>query len=288
MFKELKKIIKGIFLSGEAVVLWSSAFIILFLMYRSSPYWSSLILNYTFSTFLFLLLPISISIFPSKKTKSNYLLWSLIFTLSVAPLLAGEVFPLFRNRIFPQYSTLTGPLYRWEIFLLLVLPVFILIFFSQKKLNFSLKKIGLGFGKWKLWIPITIAFLLIITPILWFLSRNPEFRSTYPLFKGMIRSDTDFWLIDLSWFYYLLIWEFFFRGFILFKLAEKMGVYRAIFFQAVIFSFAHLGKPEIETYSSLVGGVLVGLLAYYSRSILPCAIIHWAIAIIMDIFVYFF
>jgi hypothetical protein len=42
---------------------------------------------------------------------------------------------------------------------------------------------------------------------------------------------------------------------------------------------AHFGKPEWETYSSIVGGVLSGWVAYRVRSFYPSWLIHWALAV---------
>ncbi|MBN1151552.1 CPBP family intramembrane metalloprotease [candidate division WOR-3 bacterium] len=287
MKRAIKEISVQVFATREALVFWTSTYIILVLMYRSAPYWSSLSLNYTYSTFLFLLLPLVVASFPQKKNSVNIVFWAIAFTFVILPLLAGEFLPEIRNRYFPPYNPETGPLNSIEKGIILVVPSFLLVLLYCRFSGFDPKSLGLGIGKWKFWIPLTVVLVLVMTPILFIFSKKPDFIQTYPLFKSMIKSDADFWSVDLTWFYYLYIWEFFFRGFILFSLAKKMGPARAIFVQAIIFSFAHLGKPEIEVYSSMVGGVLVGILSYISNSVLPGAIIHWLIALIMDFFVFF-
>jgi len=258
MKKEIIKILKDLTLKKESYIIFFSTLIILVLMYRSSPYWSSMIRNYIYSTFLFLFLPLLIAAFPEKKriyNKKILLFWSfLIFTIVIS-LVFIEIFPKLFTNLFPIYKEGGDPLVGWIFFLIISIPVFIIILIYLKSAKFKLSEFGICIGKWKLWIPVTIIFLIIITPILFFLSKNPEFKSTYPLFKRMIFSNTDFWKIDITWFYYIYIWEFFFRGFILFALVKKVGVVRAIFIQAIIFSFAHLGKPELEVYSSLIGGI---------------------------------
>ncbi|KQC13477.1 MAG: hypothetical protein APR63_08565 [Desulfuromonas sp. SDB] len=287
--QEIINLVKDTFTSRESLLLWLSPLVILFLLYRSDPYWHPLVLNYLFSSFLFVFIPVAIYIFPQKEkqSKSTWILWFTFFILSILPMLLGEFFSIKRDQWFPPYVPGQEPMHNWPWLPVIIIPLGILMFWTMHKSGFKPADFGISWGRWKLWVPLVVAFLIIITPILWILSKQPEFQQTYPLFRYMIRNNADFWAIDLSWFYYILIWEFLFRGFILFTLAKKIGVSRAIFVQAIIFSFAHLGKPELETYSSLAGGVLVGMLAYLSRSFLPGAVVHWALALIMDILVFF-
>jgi membrane protease YdiL (CAAX protease family) len=70
----------------------------------------------------------------------------------------------------------------------------------------------------------------------------------------------------------------------LFVLEKRTGFLIANLIQAMAFAFMHLGKPEIEVYSSLIGGLIIGWLCYRSRSFLPAFIIHWGIQTTMDLF----
>lgn len=73
-------------------------------------------------------------------------------------------------------------------------------------------------------------------------------------------------------------WEFMWRGLMLFALAHYFGPGPAIFLQAVPFAFMHLGKPEIETLSTIFGGAAFGYIAWQSGSFLYPFLIHWFIA----------
>lgn len=73
-------------------------------------------------------------------------------------------------------------------------------------------------------------------------------------------------------------WEFMWRGMMLFALAHYFGPGPAIFLQAVPFAFMHLGKPEIETLSTIFGGAAFGYIAWQSGSFLYPFLIHWFIA----------
>ncbi len=67
--------------------------------------------------------------------------------------------------------------------------------------------------------------------------------------------------------------EFIYRGFLLFGLKEKFKE-GSILIQVIPFVLLHLGKPEIETISTLLTGILFGYVAYRGRSYWPAFIIH--------------
>ncbi len=61
--------------------------------------------------------------------------------------------------------------------------------------------------------------------------------------------------------------EFFYRGFLLFALLRVAGPI-AVEIATLPFAFAHLGKPELETLSTLGGGLLYGWLDWRTGSVL--------------------
>jgi membrane protease YdiL (CAAX protease family) len=67
--------------------------------------------------------------------------------------------------------------------------------------------------------------------------------------------------------------EFFFRGFLIFGLKDRLKEV-AIFVQVIPFVLVHIGKPEIETLSTILTGILFGYIAYRGRSFWPAYIIH--------------
>ncbi len=86
---------------------------------------------------------------------------------------------------------------------------------------------------------------------------------------------------------YMFCWEWFFRGFALFGMAQGLGFIAAIALQAVIFGFAHMGKPPVEMWSAFVGGLVLGSLAWREKSFFPAFLIHalihvsWAILVLI-------
>ena len=70
----------------------------------------------------------------------------------------------------------------------------------------------------------------------------------------------------------------------LFGLEEKFGV-NAILFQMLPFVILHNGKPFVETFSAIIGAILLGYIALRTRSIFYGVAIHFILFFSMDLFV---
>jgi hypothetical protein len=146
-------------------------------------------------------------------------------------------------------------------FALLPLLVIILIL-RHNPLNF-----GLHWGNAKFWLPHVIVTCLILTPILYFSSLMPEFQKYYR------QENFHFWTYFLTQCALLMGWEYIFRGFLLFGLKDKFKE-TAIVIQMVPFVLLHLGKPELETISTIFTGLYFGWVCYRGQSYWPALIIH--------------
>jgi membrane protease YdiL (CAAX protease family) len=142
-----------------------------------------------------------------------------------------------------------------------VIPMLVVLFvFRQKPSEF-----GFGLGDWKAGLVLTLGGILLIAPILWLVSHGGSMQDYYkPMAVGLPWNT----LLDLFG------WEFFFRGWLLFGYARKFGP-EAIWLQAVPFALAHIGKPEIETLSTIFGGFAFGWVAWRTRSFVYPLLIHW-------------
>ncbi|MHB0912385.1 MAG: CPBP family glutamic-type intramembrane protease [Armatimonadota bacterium] len=127
-----------------------------------------------------------------------------------------------------------------------------------------------------------ILFALIL-PLLFWAATKPEYRNYYPMNPSARDSLTAFIRFELVYGVYLLCWEFFFRGFLLFGFSRSIGLWGAVFAQAIPFGIMHYGKPEFA--GSFVSGLVLGWLAARSKSFAPCFALHWAISITFDILV---
>lgn len=137
-------------------------------------------------------------------------------------------------------------------------------------------------GAWR-WVLICYLFMLpfvIAAAFLpWF---SAQFQATYPLRRAVRADLRTLFYFELCYGFYFFCWEWFFRGYLLFGLWRGTGVW-AIPLQAIPFGFLHWGKPPIEMAGSFVAGIALALLALRGRSFLPCFVLHWAVAVTMDL-----
>ena len=107
-------------------------------------------------------------------------------------------------------------------------------------------------------------------------TRMPVFQRYYAHYgpQGALWPWLGFFVVDM-W-----AWEFFFRSFMLFGLEPAMGEL-AIYVQMIPFAIAHLGKPQIETLSSIAGGIAIGYIVRRCRSFWPAFALHLAIGLTM-------
>ena len=150
-----------------------------------------------------------------------------------------------------------------------IIPMLIILFVFRD----PPKEYGFQLGDWRtglMWVVIGCVGMAII---LWFVARTPGMQKYY----ATRAPDGTGRLIFLNG-VDLFGWEFIWRGVMLFTYARYFGPGPAIFLQAVPFAFMHLGKPEVETLSTLFGGAMFGFIAWQSQSFIYPWLIHWFIA----------
>ena len=100
----------------------------------------------------------------------------------------------------------------------------------------------------------------MMTPIVLALARLPAFAGYY---APQATAPVD---VVLTTALEVIPAEFFYRGFLLFALLRVSGPI-AVVIATLPFAFAHLGKPEVETLSTLGGGLLYGWLDWRTGSV---------------------
>ena len=90
-----------------------------------------------------------------------------------------------------------------------------------------------------------------------------------------------------SYLLFYLGWEFFFRGFMQFGLRDTMGDANAMLVQVLASCLLHIGKPTMECYMSIFGGIVWGILAFRTRSLLSGLSQHYALGVSLDWFICF-
>jgi membrane protease YdiL (CAAX protease family) len=133
---------------------------------------------------------------------------------------------------------------------------------------------GLQFGAWRWGIVLLAAGLAIMVPIILGLASVPQFSSYYGAPAGSLAGATLSNALDL------VPSEFLLRGFLMFALLRRIGPLAIVVVQ-VPFIFAHIGKPELELWSTFVGGTIFAWLDWRTGSILWSALGHLAVLTLM-------
>ncbi len=126
---------------------------------------------------------------------------------------------------------------------------------------------GLRLGDWRAGVAIVLGGVAVMTPVAVAFARVPAFAAYYALQAASAPQ------VFLTTALDVVPAEFFFRGFLLFALLRMVGPI-AVVLAALPFAFAHLGKPEVETLSTLGGGFLYGWLDWRTGSVLWSGLAH--------------
>jgi len=154
----------------------------------------------------------------------------------------------------------------WDRFIFyLVIPLLLIVVLFRENPG----QYGFSLGDWKLGLVYNALGILLMAPILYYLAGGNATMKSY--YQGL--------LPGLPWttFLDLIGWEFFFRGWILFAYLRRFG-HDALWLQSVPFALAHIGKPDIETLSTIFGGFAFGWVAYRTKSFVWPFLIHWFIS----------
>jgi uncharacterized protein len=150
----------------------------------------------------------------------------------------------------------------------------------------SLVEYGFSIGDLKAGLYSILFLFPFIALLLYLASNTTEMINYYPINKeagSSLFSFTRFEFFRVLLFY--TGWEFFFRGFLLFGLEKYVGSFLAICIQTIPSCLWHIGMPSGEIFSSILGGILFGVIALKTRSILYPFILHSLIGVTLDFFI---
>ena len=126
---------------------------------------------------------------------------------------------------------------------------------------------GLRLGDWRWGASLAGLGCLVMTPVVLILAGQPDFRSYYAISWAPTTDLLITYVADL------FPAEFLFRGFLLFALLRAMGP-MGLVVATIPFVFVHLGKPEVELFSTMLGGLIYGWLNWRTGSIVWSAAAH--------------
>ncbi len=143
-----------------------------------------------------------------------------------------------------------------DFFTLFVVPVLIIKFYFRERI----RDYGIQTGDYKTGLKFTFLFLLIMIPVIWFISAGSQFSEIYPHINSARESWEIFFIYQAGVLLYMTAWEFIWRGFMLFGLEPKFGYY-SVLIQMLPFLILHNGKPVLETFGAIIAGIALGILA---------------------------
>ena len=194
------------------------------------------------------------------------------FDLHWAPLFSGSA-------MIPMYAVLYAWLSAFVLFF--VLPAAV----AKLGLNLKLRELGVRLGDARAGLTALAVLFPVAALLLLPTCRMADFRTEYPLFHAAGQSLSVFIIYELCYAVYYFGWEFFFRGFMLFGLADAFGAVNAVLIQTIPSTLAHIGKPTPEVFASVAAGLVFGAIALKTRSVLYVFLLHWLIGVTLDVFI---
>ena len=88
-------------------------------------------------------------------------------------------------------------------------------------------------------------------------------------------------------FVFLLCYEFFFRGVLLFKFLEYNSLFVAIFYSTILYVLIHIFDSRKEIIGAIPFGIVLYLFAYYTNSVWYVFIIHMALSAVYEISLFY-
>ncbi|XDD49292.1 CPBP family intramembrane glutamic endopeptidase [Leptospira sp. WS92.C1] len=141
--------------------------------------------------------------------------------------------------------------------------------------------------------PYWILLLLMVPLIVW-ASASPSFLKVYPRYYDITAARflgiSPYWVCGFFEIFYLsnfIALEIFFRGFMIQSFVRYLGK-GSILPTAMIYCYMHFNKPLEEAFGSFLGGLILGIIAYRTRSIFGGVIVHLGVAFVMEMAAHFF
>jgi len=166
----------------------------------------------------------------------------------------------------------------WALVAYILLPVIVTLLLPGKRLrDCNLSWRGFRQHYW-----IYVVLFAAVFPVIWLVSLAPDFYNFYPMYPQAARS----WFDLLAWegLYagQFVALEFFFRGFLVGRLSRYIGIF-AVPVSVMRYMMIHFTKPLLEALASIVAGLVLGSLAWKTKSSWGGVFVHCAVAISMDL-----
>ncbi|MCS7005019.1 MAG: CPBP family intramembrane metalloprotease [Cytophagales bacterium] len=138
-------------------------------------------------------------------------------------------------------------------------------------------------------LKVYVGILIAMIPLIIWASVQQDFLEIYPRYRyGSAEEYLNIspWittaLYELTYVLHFIALEVFFRGFLVRTLAIWLHDY-AVFPMTACYMVLHFEKPLAECIGSILGGYILGILSFETRSIQGGIVLHVGIAIMMEI-----
>jgi len=146
----------------------------------------------------------------------------------------------------------------------------------------SLRDYGLTLAVTKQHLALYGAMLLVVLPIVFYVSTRTDFLNVYPFYRNAPYAPLGAVLAwEIAYGIQFIALEFFFRGFLVLGLQRYVGRY-AIWIAVVPYCMIHFHKPPLEAFAAIVAGIVLGEVAQRTRSIMGGVLVHLCVALTMD------
>jgi len=143
-----------------------------------------------------------------------------------------------------------------------VIPVLLLLLLREDP-----RAYGLRLGDWRRGLVLFGLLSAVSIPAIWIVASVPDLQAWYAPSMTTTPSVALTNVLDL------VPTEFLIRGFLLFALVRVMGPLGVIV-AIVPFTFTHIGKPDVEAFSTLIGGLVFGWMVWRTGAIWYSAAYH--------------
>ena len=143
---------------------------------------------------------------------------------------------------------------------------------------------ALGLIRPRLWeaLRLWLCAGVVLAPVLAVLTALPSFQASYPMAGG---NSGDPWSLALWMLAYGLQFvglEVFFRGFLLLALRRVLGLW-GLGVMVLPYTMLHFQKPPLEALGSVFFGLMLGILALRTRSVIEGVGVHLVVAYSLEL-----
>ncbi len=112
-----------------------------------------------------------------------------------------------------------------------------------------------------------------------FAASKPSNLAIYPQIRKDNWTMRDIVISSLTWFFYLIGYEYLFRGVLLGESLKTYDTWSAISINIALYMLVHLPKGYKETFGSIPMGILLCLITISSGNVWPAIVVHTSMAL---------